>query len=194
MHHHTQRGKLSIVDELERRSEHMLLKTIRFVSLLCVALVLGLTVTHDLEIPGKRMLSGADWLSVQQTFYGGFAIIGGIAEVLGLISTGVLLYLLRKRRIAFALTLVATISFVGVLALFAFGNNTLNQQIATWSPATLPVNWHEVRDAWDTFHAASSALAALALLSLIVALLRDTPSSFAKTREASHELVYARER
>jgi hypothetical protein len=111
----------------------MLLKTTRFVSLLCAALVLGLTLTHDLEIPGKRMLSGTDWLSVQQTFYGGFAIIGGIAEVLGLISTGVLLYLLRKRRIAFALTLVATISFVGMLALFAFGNNPLNQQIGSMS-------------------------------------------------------------
>jgi hypothetical protein len=172
----------------------MFLKTTRFVSLLCAALALGLTLTHDLEIPGKRMLSGTDWLSVQQTFYGGFAIIGGIAEVLGLISTGVLLYLLHKRRTSFALTLVATISFAGMLALFAFGNNPLNQQIATWTPATLPLNWHEVRDAWDTFHAASSALAAIAFTTLLIATLRDTPTSFAQTREASHELMYARER
>ncbi len=168
----------------------MLLKTIRFVSLLCAALALGLTVTHDLEIPGKQMLSGADWLSVQQTFYGGFAIVGGIAEVLGLISTGVLLYLLRKRRIVFALTVVATISFAGMLALFAFGNNPLNQQIMAWTSATLPTNWHEVRDAWDTFHAASSALAAIAFIALLIATLRDTPSSFAQTREASPELKY----
>lgn len=168
----------------------MLLKTTRFVSLLCAALALGLTVTHDLEIPGKQMLSGADWLTVQQTFYGGFAIVGGIAEVLGLISTGMLLYLLRERRWAFALTVLAALSFVGMLALFAFGNNPLNQQIMAWSGASIPANWRETRDAWDTFHAASSAFAALALTALLVATLRDTPSSFAKTREASHELTY----
>ena len=169
----------------------MLLKTTRFVSLFCAALALGLTVTHDLEIPGKQMLSGADWLTVQRTFYGGFAIVGGVAEVLGLISTGVLLSLLRKRRTAFVLTLVAAISFAGMLALFAFGNNPLNLQVMAWTPQTLPANWREIRDAWDGFHAASSAFAALALAALLVATLRDTPSSFAKTGGASQELKYS---
>jgi hypothetical protein len=32
----------------------MLVKALRFVSLLCAALALGLTLTHDLEIPGKQ--------------------------------------------------------------------------------------------------------------------------------------------
>ena len=46
----------------------MLVKTLRFLSLVCAALVLGLTLTHNLEIPGKHLLSGAEWLAVQQTF------------------------------------------------------------------------------------------------------------------------------
>jgi hypothetical protein len=164
----------------------MLLKTTRFVSLFCAALALELTLTHDLEIPGKQQLSGAEWLVVQHTFYGGFAIVGGIAEVLGLISTGVLLALLRERRMSFILTLMATLSFAGMLALFAFGNNPLNQQIATWTPQSLPANWHEIRDAWDRFHAASSVFAALAFTALLIALLRETPSSLVP-REASLE-------
>jgi hypothetical protein len=45
----------------------MLVKTTRFVSLLCAALALELTLSHDLEIPGKQHLSGAEWLVVQQT-------------------------------------------------------------------------------------------------------------------------------
>ena len=164
----------------------MLLKTLRFVSLLCAALALGLTLTHDLEIPAKQMLSGASWLTMQHTFYGGFAIVGGLAEVIGLLSAGSLLPFLRTRRIAFVLTLVATICFAGMLALFAFGNNPLNQQIAAWTPQTLPPNWQEVRDAWDNFHAASSVLAALSLITLLVAILRDTPSSFVEmSRSAS---------
>ena len=165
----------------------MLLKTLRFVSLVCAALAFGLTITHDLEIPGKQMLNGANWLAVQHTFYGGFAIVGGVAEVLGLISTVILLYLLRKRRGAFVLTLVAAISFAGMLIVFAVGNNPLNQQIMGWTPDTLPATWQQVRDAWDSFHAASSGLAALALIVLLIATLRDTPSSFVRMGETPVE-------
>jgi len=121
-------------------------------------------------------------VKAQKRSDGGFAIVGGVAEVLGLISTGILLYLLRKPRTAFILTLVAVISFAGMLALFAFGNNPLNQQVASWTPETLPANWREVRDAWDGFHAASSALAALALTSLLIVTLHDTPSPEKLTR------------
>jgi hypothetical protein len=88
----------------------MLVKVLRFVSLLCAALALGITLTHDLEIPGKHSLGGPEWLNVQHTFYGGFAIVGGIVEVLGLISTGVLLVLLRGERTAFILTFLAELS------------------------------------------------------------------------------------
>jgi hypothetical protein len=154
-----------------------MIKTLRFISLICAALVLGLTLTHDLEIPGKHMLSGAEWLNVQHTFYGGFAIVGGAAEILGLLSTALLAYLLRGRRTAMTLTLVAALCFAGTIALFAFGNNPLNQQIATWTPATLPANWRAVRDAWDSFHAASSGLSALSLVCLLIAVLRDIPGA-----------------
>lgn len=160
----------------------MLLKTLRFLSLICAALVLGLTLTHDLEIPGKHLLSGANWLAIQHTFYGGFAIMGGIAEILGLLSTCLLLLLLRKQRVALALTLIAVLCFAGMLALFAFGNNPLNQQIASWTSATQPATWQQIRNAWDSFHAASSVLAALSLVSLLIALLHDTPSS-SRTKE-----------
>jgi hypothetical protein len=153
----------------------MLLNTIRFVSMLCAALVLGLTLTHVLEIPGKSQLSGAEWLTVQHSFYGGFAIVGGLAEIVGLLSSGVLAYLLRQRRIPFILALVAALSFAGTLAAFAFGNSPLNQQIASWTPQTLPTNWQTVRDTWDRIHAFSSLLGGIALASLLIALIRDTP-------------------
>ncbi|HZQ08213.1 MAG TPA: hypothetical protein VFD70_16635 [Anaerolineae bacterium] len=155
----------------------MLLKALRFVSLVCAALAFGLTLTHDLEIPGKQQLTGAEWLMVQKTFYGGFAVVGGISEIGGLLTTGFSLYLLRGRRIAFALTGVAALSFLGMLAIFFFGNNPLNQQIATWTPDTMPANWQATRNAWDTYHSMSSVLAGVALVALLLALLRDTRPS-----------------
>ena len=69
--------------------------------------------------------------------------------MLGLISTCALLVLLRGQQTSFILTLLAAMSFLGMLALFIFGNNPLNQQISTWTPETLPTNWQQVRDAWD---------------------------------------------
>jgi hypothetical protein len=92
-----------------RLVKDMLVKALRFVSLSCAALALGLALTHDLEVPGKHSLDGSEWLNVQHTFYGRFAVGGGIAEVLGLISTGVLLVLLRGKRTSFILTLLAAI-------------------------------------------------------------------------------------
>jgi hypothetical protein len=64
-----------------------------------------------------------------------------------------------------------------MLAVFALGNNPINVQVASWRPDTFPATWREARDAWDRFHAASSVLAALALTSLLIAMLRDTSSS-----------------
>jgi hypothetical protein len=157
-----------------------MLRTVRFIGLSCAALALGLTLAHDLEIPGKERLSGAAWLGVQHTFYGGFAVVGGIAEVLGLVATCILLYLVRGRRVTFSLTLVAAIGFAGMLALFAFGNNPLNQRIMGWTPATLPDTWQQTRDAWDRFHAASSACAAVSFIALLVAALRDTPANMTR--------------
>jgi hypothetical protein len=165
----------------------MVLKYLRFVSLVCAALVMGVTVAHDLEIPGKDLLSGAAWLTVQRTFYGGFAVVGGVAEVLGLLSTGLLAFFLRRQRAAFVLTLIAALCFAGMLAVFAFGNQPINLQVASWTPQTLPANWRALRDAWDGFHAASSALALLAFLLLLFAILRDTPPSQSVREEAKEQ-------
>ncbi|GCE31632.1 hypothetical protein KDA_71160 [Dictyobacter alpinus] len=163
----------------------MILKTLRLVCIICAALACGLTVTHDLEMPGKQLLSGAEWLTVQHTFYGGFAIVGGLAEVLGLLTAGVLAYFQRRQRMDFLFSLVVALCFAGMLVLFAVGNNPLNQQIAAWTPQTLPANWHEVRDAWDMFHAASSVLASLALLLLLISVLHPTTSQAATVTSAS---------
>ena len=47
----------------------MILKIVRFLNLLLVALTLGLTFCHVMEIPGKLRLSGAAWLTVQHNLY-----------------------------------------------------------------------------------------------------------------------------
>jgi hypothetical protein len=156
-----------------------MLQVLRFVSLTCAALVAGLTVTHVLELPGKRALDGAEWLAVQHTFYGGFAVVGGICEMLGLLSSAATLALVRQRRTAAALTLLAALAFAGMLLSYAFGNRPINELVASWTPATLPPDWARYRDAWDTAHAISAVFALVALVCLLVSTLRDTTSAVA---------------
>ncbi|MCC6179318.1 MAG: hypothetical protein IT305_28765 [Chloroflexi bacterium] len=153
-----------------------ILKTLWFVSIVCAALALGLTLAHVLERPGKLHLSGAEWLAVQHTFYGDFVIVGGIAEVLGLLSSLGILALVRHRRITAALVLIGALGFAGMLLSFAFGNRPIDDAIATWTPATLPADWAEFRDQWDDAHALSAAFAAVSLASLLFGLVRDAPA------------------
>lgn len=152
----------------------MALKIARFVSLFFAALGFGLTVAHVLELPGQRALNGAAWLAVQHNFYGGFAVAGGIAEVVGLCATLTLLYLNRGRRAIFVWTLVAALGPLAMLLFYFVGNAPLNAQIATWTATTLPADWQLTRDAWSYWHAASAAAAAIWLVILLVTTLRDS--------------------
>jgi uncharacterized membrane protein len=151
----------------------MALKSLRFISVVCTALVLGLTVTHVLEIPGKRQLSSGEWLLVQHTFYGGFAIVGGISEILGLATTIAILFGTWKNRKTFFLTLMSTLCFLGMFLSYWLGNRPINSRIADWTPATLPTDWAAYRNHWDYAHGASACFAAIALAVLLISILRD---------------------
>ena len=109
----------------------MTLKAFRFISLFCAALAFGLAIAHVLEIPGKRELSGPEWLKIQHTFYGGFAVVGGIAEIFGLIATAAIFFFVWKHRTTFLQTLVGALCFVGMLLAYWFGNRPVNAKISS---------------------------------------------------------------
>src|SRR5699024_12425535 len=71
----------------EARPRANLIRILQFCTLVCSALVMGLTVTHVLQSPGSRGLSGEEWLDVQHTFYGGLAVVGAICAAPCLIFT-----------------------------------------------------------------------------------------------------------
>lgn len=145
----------------------MRLRVILIVSLALTALTFAPLYAHILEWPGKVTLSGAEWLTVQHNLYGGYAVSGAVTEMLGLLSTLLLAFLVRRRRGHVVLASVAALCFVSMLAIFAVGNSPINGQIASWTASTLPTNWGQTRDAWQTFHAVSAALAAVAFGALI---------------------------
>ena len=149
---------------------------LRFINLLSAAAVFGLALAHALEIPGKRGLDSTQWLAVQQSFYGGFAPIGGLAEVLGLVTSLLLLLPLRKRPRALVQTVIGALCFLGMLLIYFFVNRPINSRIASWTPTTIPDDWTFYRNLWDYAHLGTTLLATVAIvLLLLAALMPDAP-------------------
>ena len=144
----------------------LVIRPLRFCATLCASLVMGLTLSHVLQAPGSLNLDGAEWLTVQHTFYGGFAVVGGAAEVIGLASTIAVAVVVRGDRVGRRVAVVAAACFAGTLVAFALGNAPVNAQVATWTAATLPADWTAARARWEAAHAVSAlfGLTATALL------------------------------
>ena len=143
-------------------------KVLRLVGLLACLLVLGLTLSHVLESAGSRGLDGATWLTVQHTFYGGFAVVGGAAELVGLVATTTEAVYSRRQPRTAAAPGFAALCLLGTLLSYWFGNRPVNTKVAHWTPATLPADWASYRDTWETAHAVSAILGALATLALLI--------------------------
>jgi hypothetical protein len=139
---------------------------LRAVAVVCAGVVAGLALAHVLQRPGSSALDGPTWLAVQHTFYGGFAVVGGVAEVVGLLAAGAALVLARRERESRPPLALATAGLAGTLVAYAVGNAPVNARVAAWTPATLPPDWPAWRDRWETAHAVTAGLALVALIAL----------------------------
>jgi uncharacterized membrane protein len=80
----------------------------------------------------------------------------------------VLLITYSHRPTTFYLTLAALLAFVVALLVTVLIEVPVVTQIATWTVATLPSNWRQVRDRWGAFHIVR-VVAGMAGLALLVA-------------------------
>lgn len=153
----------------------MILNTTRFLSLLLVALTLGMTFCHVMEIPGKLRLEGAVWLTVQQNLYVAFGVVGAAIEVLSILLTWVVVVQVRSRRPAVYWTVGAALCVTLGLLAWAVLVAPMNAALSGWTPATLPADWTRYRNQWEIGHAMHAALFGLGFSALVIALLVETP-------------------
>ena len=125
-----------------------------------------------LELPNKIGLSRDDYLTVQQ-IYRGWALLGFVVAG-ALLSTLVLMIMVRHQPKVFALTIVAFLSIMGTQIVFWTFTFPANQQTNNW--AVLPETWMALRTQWEYSHAASAVLALIALISLICSVLAKPAS------------------
>lgn len=155
----------------------MAAQIVRFFTLVFVGLELAPGLAHVLQMPHKMGLSGDDYLRVQQ-LYAGWSLLGLV--VFGaLISTLVLVILVRTRLRQFALSCVAFGSVLVTQVIFWIFTFPVNQQTQNWT--TLPPNWMMLRERWEYSHATAAVFDLIAFVAVVLAVLaavghpEDTP-------------------
>ena len=153
----------------------MVVKVLRFVSLFLVALIFGLAFCHVMEMPGKLRLNGREWLVVQQNLYIAFgAPIGTGIEVASILTTWLLVLLVRNRRSALYWTVAAAVCVsVGLVEWFAVVA-PINAIFSAWTPGAIPADWTRLRGRWEMGHAIHAALFGLGFTALVIAVLAET--------------------
>ena len=157
-----------------------MVKTFQFLSLFFVALALGPSLAHLLELPNKIGLSRGDYLTVQQ-IYSGWALLG-IVVAGALITSLTLTFLVLGDRAAFTFALIAFVCIVA--AQVVFWTYTYPANVATNNWTMLPDNWELLRRNWEYSHATGAVLNLIAMVSLILSVLIKQPAIQAGSNEA----------
>jgi hypothetical protein len=142
------------------------------VTLLVVALSLGASWSHILQIRGKAVWDGRFWRAAMESLYRDYAIIGGPVELAAIALACWLAFSLRRDRAARGWAFAGA----GLLALAFFGLwigfiAPINAEFATWTPETVPAGWTAWRDRWEFWHAVIAGVKACAFAALVLALL-----------------------
>jgi hypothetical protein len=104
-----------------------MLTLLQIVTVILVAVAMALALAHALELPGKMRLDEKTYYAVQEIYYPGFTIGGGIGEAGGTIATIVLLLLTRPASADFWLILAALLGLITMQAVYWLFTHPVNQ-------------------------------------------------------------------
>ena len=129
-----------------------------------VALSVGASYAHVLELPAKLSLGAADYLTVQQ-IYRWFGPVGSVLEPASIAVTIGLLIAARGRP-SFRYNGAATALLVVALATWFVVVSPMNAEFSRWVGG-VPASWTSVRARWEWGHVAVFALKLVGLVVLI---------------------------
>lgn len=149
----------------------MILKLSELVSILLLAWVSGMYWGPWLALSRSISTFGPEvFLAVVGRLNRNMAPLMTVLMPVALASTiPVLVLSYRKVPMAFYLTLATLILFVVTLIVTVLIEVPIVKQIETWTVSTLPDNWRELRDRWETFHLARIIPSLIGLLLLLIA-------------------------
>ena len=147
------------------------------ITLVLVALLLGTTFGHALEMPMKMNADGRLWMTFQHTLYSYFAYIGAPIEIGAIISLGILSFFARHRsRSFYFLVLTATLCVATAFFVVWLGfTNPVNAETAKRTADTIPSDWTDWRRQWEYSHLARFVLHLIGFGALGISLVLTSP-------------------
>jgi hypothetical protein len=139
-------------------------------TLVLVALVMGASFSHALEMPPKMAASGPFWVSCQQNLYRLYRFVVGPAEATAALVVTTFVYF-DFVWAGFYAMLIAAISLILAFLVWIAVTERANREIDGWRPEKPPNNWMRWRAQWEYSHLARFGLHLIALASLVVGLL-----------------------
>ena len=135
-------------------------------AVLLVGLIAGLLVGTAIDHHRLRVLDAAAWTSARQSIDAVFSKLLPWWWNITLLLLFFAAYLNQGRARWLFLS-------AGVLLLFGIVITVvievpINKQIASWTPATIPANWVDLRERWLSFHNVRSAAGVLAFACALV--------------------------
>ena len=79
----------------------------------------------------------------------------------------VLVISFRERPRTFYITLAGFVFFIVALLVTLIVEVPIDNRIQTWTSATLPENWQQLRDRWEKFHVLRTAASVIGLFLLL---------------------------
>ncbi|BAU47742.1 hypothetical protein SVA_1167 [Sulfurifustis variabilis] len=149
----------------------MPLKIARFITLVLLALVLGVSFSHALQAAPKATLAGFFFLDIHHVLLSRYGTVMGTIEVAALVLALVSLALVRRERPPFVANLVSVVALAVMLLVWAVFIYPINQEVATWTAVALPADWEQYRDRWHLWHAIRTGLALVAFGAFAISLL-----------------------
>lgn len=153
-------------------------------SLLLVALTMGLEFAHTLELGPKLNYPPELYLRLHTSLYAWFGPPLGAGIWLGaIVAGGVLTWMVRRRRSVRLLTGAAVaLELVALANYFAFVE-PVNVRFRALAPGQVPSDFTTLRAQWEYGHVLGFALFTVAFLLLVISLVR--PAAQARTWGAS---------
>lgn len=154
----------------------MKLKLWRLLTILLLALCLGMAECHLLEMPVRLKYAPALWSQVTniEGTYRYFAWVGAFIE-LGAVFTSTGLAFFLRRRPGFGLSLLGALSAWLGQAIWWGVVKPVNDLMTRWTPANLPGNFMALRQRWEYTHGTRAVVLFIGLIALLWSVLRETP-------------------
>ena len=165
----------------------MILRAWRFITITLTALLMGATFCHVLESPAKMRYPAELYLTLHRTLYVAFGPpnIGAFIEIGAILAALALVFLTRKRRPAFRLTLAGAAFLVAGLVVYFVFVEPANVAMKAMSLNAPPADWTRWRNQWEYGHIARFIFHLLGFSALALSIIFETSAAPAPVRRAS---------